>query len=100
MKQALMSNNGLFHLLRIHLYRTKQQPLNHKSRRCWTLAEQSYKRCSLVSSSYMLAWRNAIITFFMPFDPAPCDKKSFRTPARPPLFGEAARSGHETKRGR
>ena len=22
---------------------------------------------------------NAIITFFMPFDPAPCDKKSFRT---------------------
>jgi len=22
------------------------------------------------------AWRNAIITFFMPFNPTPCDKKS------------------------
>ena len=41
------------------------------------------------------AWGNAIITFFMPFDPAPCDKKS-RSEHQTlfPLFGEG--SGHET----
>ena len=39
---------------------------------------------------------NAIITFFTPFDPAPCDKKS-RSEHQIlfPLFGEG--SGHETK---
>ena len=40
---------------------------------------------------------NAIITFFTPFDPAPCDKKS-RSEHQTlfPLFGEG--SGHETTR--
>ena len=42
------------------------------------------------------AWGNAIITFFTPFDPAPCDKKS-RSEHQTlfPLFGEG--SGHETR---
>ena len=41
------------------------------------------------------AWGNAIITFFTPFDLAPCDKKS-RSEHQTlfPLFGEG--SGHET----
>ena len=41
------------------------------------------------------AWGNAIITFFTPFDPAPCDKKShLEHQTLFPLFGEG--SGHET----
>ena len=41
------------------------------------------------------AWGNAIITFFTPFDPAPCDKKSRSVHQTLfPLFGEG--SGHET----
>ena len=40
------------------------------------------------------AWGNAIITFFMPFDPAPYDKKSHSEHQTLfPLFGE----GHKTK---
>ena len=42
------------------------------------------------------AWGNAIITFFMPFDPAPCDKRSCSEHQTLfPLFGEG--SGHETR---
>ena len=51
----------------------------------------------LVSSYTLYAMHggNAIITFFMPFDPAPCDKKSCSEHQTLfPLFGEG--SGHET----
>ena len=46
-----------------------------RKRRCWTLAEQSCKRHSLVPS-YTLHAMYEGMTSFTPFDPAPCDKKS------------------------
>ena len=68
-----------------------------RGRCCWDTGRAIVQMAQLyiILHGACNAWGNVIITFFMPFDPAPCDKKSrSEHQALFPLFG--AGSGHKT----